>query len=243
MFREPSTLRRPNTQTGCSQVAPIFFNDENGNLTNPVPKWAVCDDGETAQEKSNSGNWLKMVCPQDSEYVDYRISCLKDALRKCHFTGVSLDFIRYFVFWESVFEDTDPKKLRNSCFCENCIHTFKVFADISEIKGDTTAEIAGYITQHHAEKWAEYKCAVIDGAAKRILADLRTEFPSLKANIHAVPWKKDDFGGAIKSIPGQDFSLLSQQADQIAPMTYSKMLRRNGQWINDAVSDMYNETG
>jgi hypothetical protein len=224
-------------------IAPIFFNDENGNLTNPVPKWAVCDDGETAQEKSNDGNWLKMVCPHDSEYMDYRIAYLKDALRKCHFTGVSLDFIRYFVFWESVFEDTDPNTLRNSCFCDICVNRFKHFADISELTGDTAAEIAGYIKKNHAEKWAEFKCAVIAGVTEKILADVRKEFPGLKANVHAVPWKKDDFGGAIQHIAGQNFSLLSRHVDQIAPMTYSKMLRRNGRWIHDVVSGIYNETG
>ena len=207
-------------------IAPIFYNDENATLKNPEPKWAICDDGEIAQEKSKNGNWLKMVCPNDEEYLNYRIEYLKKALRQCEFTGVSLDFIRYFVFWESVFENTDPKTLRNSCFCDVCIKKYEEFAQTNEITED---------------KWTEFKCNTINEKVKKILTDLRLEFPDLKANLHAIPWLKDDFDGAIKKIAGQDFSLLAKQLDQISPMVYSKMLNHDGAWINKVVSGIYNE--
>lgn len=202
-------------------IAPIFFNDENASLENPQPKWAIDENGETAQEKSSDGSWLKMVCPNDEEYLDYRIEYLKKALRQCNFTGVSLDFIRYFVFWEGVFEDTAPTTLRNTCFCDVCKEKFEKF------DGD----------------WTEFKCKTIDDKVRYIITELRSEFPDLKVNLHAVPWLKDDFDGAIKKIAGQDFQLLAKQLDQIAPMTYSKMLKRNGEWINKVVSGIYNEIG
>lgn len=223
-------------------IAPIFYNDENQNLS-PAPKWAICNDGEIAQEKSQNGNWLKMVCPNDTEYLDYRICYLEDALSLCNFTGISLDFIRYFVFWEGVFEDTPSETLRNSCFCDICVDRFKEYSQILEIQGNNIKDRATGIKRNYFDKWTEFKCVTINEDVKRIVSKLRQKNPYIKVNLHAVPWTKNDFDGSIKSIAGQDFSLLSNNLEQLSPMTYSKMLRKNGQWINDLIKSLYEECG
>lgn len=215
-------------------IAQIFYNDDIKG------KSAICDDGKIAKGTGN-GSWLTMVCPNDDEYLENIIQYLKSSLSKCNFTGISLDFIRYFVFWEGVFENTDPNSLRNSCFCDICVSKFKKFAELTEIQGDNIVDIANNIKKNHLEEWTEFKCKTIDEKIEKILTDLRADFPNLKANMHAVPWKKNDFDGAVKKIAGQDFSLLSRRLDQISPMTYSKMLGRNGQWITDVVSGISGE--
>jgi hypothetical protein len=223
-------------------IAPIFYNDENLNLC-PTPKWAICDDGKIAHEKSLTGNWLKMVCPSDIQYLNYRIKYLRNVLSLCNFTGISLDFMRYFVFWEGVFENTSTKNLRNSCFCNDCINRFKKLFHISEIHGNTTKNKADFIKENFLDKWTKFKCMTINETVEKIVSDLRKTNLYLKVNLHAVPWAKNDFDGSIKSIVGQDFSLLSDKLQQLSPMTYSKMLIRNGQWINDLIKKLYGECG
>ena len=221
-------------------IAPVFYNDENAyNSANELilpsgrsPNWAICDDGKVAHDE----DWLTMVCPNDLEYLEYRIEYIKAAMRKCNFTGVSLDFMRYFVFWEKTRPHTDTKTLRNACFCDACIDDFAATENIS-IAGNNTIEKANFIKDRYFRQWTAYKCKKIDKTVEYILAGLREEFPDLKSNIHAVPWSNEEFNGAIKSIAGQDFALLSKRLDQISTMTYNRMLERPAQWINDIVSD------
>ena len=222
-------------------IAPVFYNDENAyNSANELilpsgrnPNWAICDDGKVAHDE----DWLTMVCPNDLEYLEYRLEYIKAAMRKCNFTGVSLDFMRYFVFWEKTRPHTDTETLRNACFCDACIDDFAATENIS-IAGNNTVEKATFIKERYFRQWTAYKCKKIDKTVEYILAGLREEFPDLKSNIHAVPWSNEEFNGAIRSIAGQDFALLSKRLDQISTMTYNRMLERPAQWINDIVSDI-----
>ena len=229
-------------------IAPIFYNDENAyNSANELkltsghsPNWAICNDGKVAHEDMNEGSWLTMVCPNDSVYLNHRIEYIKAALKKCHFTGVSLDFMRYFVFWEGRRPHTDPKTLRDACFCDACIADFATANSIT-IEGNNTVEKAEFIKNRYSGQWTTYKCTKIDKTIEYILKELRKEFPDLKSNLHAVPWSNEDYDGAIKSIAGQNFALLSKRFDQITPMTYNRMLERPAQWINDVTSGIVSE--
>jgi len=227
-------------------IAPIFFHDDNYGTAaasqaqladfGREPKWAVCDDGLPAWQV---GSWLKTVCPNDHEYMDYRINSFKPALRACHFTGISLDFIRYFTWWERTRPDTDPQSLRNSCFCDVCVAEFAAINKIT-IEGGNTVEKADFIKKNYLSQWTSYKCATIDKTIEKILSELRKEFPHLQSNIHAVPYTDTDHNGAIKSIFGQDFVHLSNRIDLISAMTYHRMMERPAQWINDVTSDIVN---
>ena len=239
-------------------IAPTFYHDDNRSAAQiddfgREPNWAICDDGEIAWENNGpaphpSGSWVRFVCPNDHDYLDYRINYLKDALRKCDFTGISLDFMRYFVYWEGAYSFTDPKTFRNACFCDDCIAEFATINSTTTggittpliIEGTTTVEKATFIKNKYFRQWTNYKCGKIDKTVEYVLSELRKEFPNLKANIHAVPWKNDGYGGAIKSIAGQDFALLSNRLDQITPMTYNFLVDRPASWINEVTSDVFN---
>ena len=240
-------------------LAPFFYHDDNNGAIvsgalGRAPNWAICNDGELAWERNNphgghpSGSWLRMVCPRDEEYLDYRINYLKLELRKCNFTGVSLDFMRHYVYWEGAHNGTDLNKLRNSCFCDVCVGEFMKTITLNatqqaEWDGFTTVpEKADFILGNPIRQflWTSFKCATIDETIKKVLYDLRLEFPDLKANLHAVPWAQNDFGGAIRKIAGQDFELLSKRLDQITPMTYHRLVLHPAQWINYVTSDVVN---
>ncbi len=54
----------------------------------------------------------------------------------------------------------------------------------------------------------------------------------------AVPWRRDDYAGAIRTVAGQDFAALSMLADYLSPMCYSFMLRRPPEWIHSVVEEL-----
>ena len=62
--------------------------------------------------------------------------------------------------------------------------------------------------------------------------------PQILVNLHAVPWKQSDFGGAITRVTGQDFRRLEAFTDYISPMCYSHMVKRKPAWVNEVVTDI-----
>lgn len=247
-------------------IAPIMYHDDNHPEGSSVtfgelgrdPKWAVCNDGNYAFETLNpvniaagitGGSWLHMVCPNDKEYLDYRIDVLKKDLSLCHFTGISLDFMRYYAYWEGTYINHDPKALRNSCFCDDCLAEYfskypVTGAALTEYQGlTTTVDKANFILSNpsRANNWTLYKCSKLDENIAMILFELRKDFPHLQANLHGVPWGYNSFEGALRRIVGQDFQLLAPRLDQISVMTYHRMNQRPPQWINDITADIYSQ--
>jgi len=105
-----------------------------------------------------------------------------------------------------------------------------------------TAEKAKWILETHAAEWTEWKCRVIARAVERLAGAARQAKPGVKVNIHAVPWRKDDFGGAVRSIAGQDLARIAPYADFISPMCYHHMVRQSPAWVHDVVADLSAQT-
>jgi len=57
-------------------------------------------------------------------------------------------------------------------------------------------------------------------------------------NIHVVPWRRDDYDGALGRVAGQDPAALSEFADYLSPMAYSFMLERPPEWVASVVEDI-----
>jgi hypothetical protein len=49
----------------------------------------------------------------------------------------------------------------------------------------------------------------------------------MNLSLHAVPWTRTDFGGAILRNAGPDFLSLSRFGDFLDPMNYTQMLERS----------------
>ena len=65
-------------------------------------------------------------------------------MRRLHPQGLSLDFIRHFVFWEKVRPATLHSDIPNACFCRYCVAGFaaKTGIQIPESKADTPLLLA-----------------------------------------------------------------------------------------------------
>jgi len=212
-------------------IFPVFFDADE--LAKRPDLFAVTDKGVRAED-----SWVKFVCPTRRDFLAKKIEDLKTLVKETDPEGVSLDFIRFFVFWEMVYPDRTPESLANSCFDRSCLESFERETRI-RIPGTLagTPEIARWILATHPREWTEWKCGVIADTVKVLAGEARKIKPGIKINIHTVPWRSDDFGGAIKSVAGQDLARLAPLVDYVSPMCYHHMVKRMPAWVHAVVED------
>jgi hypothetical protein len=214
-------------------ILPVFYDP--AALQDKPELYAITDRGEKAID-----DWVEFVCPSREDYRKGKIEYISRLIRDLDPDGISLDFIRFFCFWEKVYPDRQPDSIPNTCFCPVCLEKFQSDKNIP-IPGslDNVSDIAGWITKNHQAEWTDWKCNLITSMARDIVSEAKKIKPGIKLNFHVVPWRQDDFDNAIRRIAGQNFSALSEYADIISPMTYSHMSKREPAWINSVVRDVF----
>jgi hypothetical protein len=213
-------------------ILPVFYDPEA--LYDQPDLYAITDKGEKAIE-----DWVEFVCPSREHYRKTKIEYISQLVSDLDPDGISLDFIRYFCFWEKVYPDRHPDSIPNTCFCPVCLKKFQSDMDISIPESLTNVnEIAGWINENHQSEWIDWKCSLIGSMLSEIVNEAKKINPEIKVNLHVVPWRQDDFNNAIKRIVAQDFSAFAEYADIISPMTYSHMLKREPSWIQSVVKDI-----
>ncbi|NOY37146.1 MAG: hypothetical protein GXO83_06185 [Chlorobi bacterium] len=213
-------------------IEPILFNPEM--LKKDSSLYAITNKGNIAKS-----DWVEFVCPSNEAYRDFILKQLEKDVRTLKPDGISLDFIRHFVYWEMVGPEQPADCIEHGCFCNMCANNFSKETEI--VFPDTFTDIAGradYILNHYKDEWTVWKCGLITSFVEEITTDLKSVDPDLKFNLHAVPWRSDDYAGGIKTIAGQDFAALSQYVDFISPMCYAFMLYRDGPWVASVVENL-----
>jgi len=234
-----------------TNIKPWLIYQTLFNVNNDLHKnkhfFAVTENGSFAQENSKQGKWLAMACPNQSEYRKKLIDNIRAKVKEWHPYGLSLDFIRYFAFWElfgnkahrhnvsSHFESP----LVDSCFCETCLEKFEQFiaTDIPRALQNTKNK-ADWIHHNHQQEWINFKTQTITSLVEEIVSEVKKIDPTIVINIHGVPWKSGEYNNAIERIVGQNFSQLAQFVDYISPMCYAEMMNKDANWINEVVDDI-----
>jgi len=173
--------------------------------------------------------WYSGVCPNQKWLRQDLLEKAASLVKTHQLDGVWMDFIRYPCHWEM-----EKPKLYQSCFCDTCTRLFEKETGIKipeEVKKDKK-QTADYILKNHGEKWSEWKCERIAGFVKQVSKLVKRENPAAMVGLFGLPWRNDEFGGAIKDVVGQDFSLLARSGvDIFSPMAYHKMCYRDVPWI------------
>lgn len=212
-------------------IFPVFQDPAALKLDSSL--YAITDKGRIAKD-----NWVEFACPSRSDFRANKIREAAELARNLHPDGMSIDFIRHFVFWEMIYPERTPESIDMSCFCDSCINDFcrKKGINIPDTCTLTTQKSA-YILNFHPKKWNDYRCELITSMVKDLADELRGINPDLKIIVHAVPWRDSDFGGANLKVAGQDLKKITPFADYISPMCYSQMLRRDDAWIESVVHE------
>lgn len=202
------------------KVFPIFQTFFNDNETVTASNSALDKNGNQVSEE-----WLTFICPNEEIYKSKRLNEIKSLVKDIQPDGISLDFFRYFVYWES----NSSNSLTQSCFCSRCLNKFSDQYGISASPNE--------IINNYLDEWTEFKCNTIIDYAKKI-HDVITEIkPDIMMNLHMVPWRQNDFDGSIKTFAAQDICALSDIFDSFQPMTYSSLMGQNINWIYNVTSD------
>jgi hypothetical protein len=219
-------------------ISPVFYNPDY--LKQHPGSFAKKADGSAAKD-----DWVEFVCPSDEAYRQERLSEIVGLVEAYRPEVLSLDFIRYFAFWEMNSPHNPPKASAETCFCPRCEEAF-----IKEALGVkkpafclTPSDFYQWVATHHKKAWHEWKIGQITRTAQEIITSIKKKYPETKVNIHLVPWRHVDFDRAALRIIAQDAASLGELADFISPMCYAPMLGQTPEWIHDVCLWLKTQTG
>lgn len=213
-------------------IFPVFFNPEM--LKTDSTLYAITNTGSKASE-----DWVNFVCPSRKIYREGIREQLSEFINALDPDGISLDFIRQFVYWEKIYPDRDNSTIERSCYCDSCIAGFSLKHDVKIPEScSTTVAKAEWLDKNHQILWDAYRCELITSMVKELSEKARIQKSKILVNVHIVPWKSDDFNNGGMRIAGQNLDSIKTFTDYISPMCYSQMLDRDPEWISDIVMDM-----
>ncbi len=218
-------------------IFPVFFDADK--LAKQPGLYSITQTGEKAKD-----DWVQFVCPTRREFLNEKKAEIRRLIREYDPDGISLDFIRYFIFWEMVYPDRTLDSLPNCCFDSSCLEKFQKAMGIKvPVELVETREKAHWILSNHFKEWTQWKCRWIAQVVESLATEARKAKPTIKINVHTVPWRKADFGGAMQSIAGQDLSQIAPFTDYISPMCYFHMVRQIPDWVHFVVEEAANLSG
>jgi hypothetical protein len=214
-------------------ITPVFFNPEY--LAAHPDAWAITGRGEKAKD-----DWVEFVCPSHEGYRSGRARYAISLLERQRPDGLSLDFIRHFVFWEMVRPDGRIDGLDTTCFCPRCLARFEKEAGLAmpaAAKASPRAA-AGWLLDQQSEKWTRWRAGLVTSWVEGVVREARRVAPGVKINLHLVPWGEPDYQDGPMRVVGQDVRSLAPLADFVSPMCYAHMLHRDPAWVGQVTREL-----
>ena len=149
-------------------------------------------------------DWYYGVNPSITMVRQILLERLREFLTNYPVDGVWLDFIR----WPCRWEKTKPILLQTS-FDLGTLQRFTMDTGIVINEEDAVQVI---LTEHF-DVWVKWKCEQIRSWVAQARDIIDTVRPEATLGIFSIPWTQDDYGGAIRSIIGQDFKQLAPYID------------------------------
>jgi len=188
-----------------------------------------------------------MICPSRADFRRQKMQRMRVAIERLKPDGVTLDYFRYFIYWEAVDPQKGPGDFPAFCFDGRCVRDFLNATKVRLRMGlpyDPTAvprELIDEIWREHRTAWYAWRVKRIADDAAEFTRFIRKQFPGLPIVLHAVPWTRDEFDGAREKVVGQDFRLLAPYFDYVSPMAYSALTHRGPGWVEKLDSSLLSE--
>lgn len=210
-------------------IFPVFYNPET--LANDTTLYAITNKGTRAKQ-----DWVEFVCPSRGEYRNKVLKDLSNLINSTNPDGISIDFVRDFLYWEMVKPTTPADSILHGCYCDSCQLDFEQ-AKHTTIPDTFTSTYSKNRWLSKNESWVLHKSQKITSMVQSLSTLAKQLNPEIKINLHAVPWRKADYSNARYYIAGQDIKELAKLVDYISPMCYSWMLYREPEWVASVVKD------
>ncbi len=178
-----------------------------------------------------------MICPSRADFRQKKMQRIKADIERLHPDGLTLDYFRYFIYWEGIDPQRGPEDFPAYCFDWSCLHDFLNSTKLhlpTGLPGDSNVvprELSEEIWLHHRDEWYRWRTHRMAENAREFVEFIHRNSPGLPIVLHAVPWTRDEFDGAREKIVGQDLQLLAPYFDYISPMEYSALTRRGSGWV------------
>jgi hypothetical protein len=194
-------------------------------VENHPEAWAIDNQGN----KVKPAGWFMGVCPTEPVFRQFRMEELRTLLSKFDLDGVWMDYVH----WHAQFEEPEPI-LPETCFCNNCISSFKAMTGISVPSG-TVSEQAEWILANHDDIWRDWRCTIIADWARDMKNILKRERPDALFGLYHCPWDDTEFNGARRRILGLDYEMLAEVIDVFSPMVYHGRMGRKPEWVRENI--------
>ena len=210
---------------GLKVFAEFASLNGKGYVENHPEAWAIDSSGNKVQPAS----WFLGVCPTEPLFRQFRMTELRELLKKYDIDGVWLDYLH----WHAQFEEPEPI-LPETCFCEHCLTAFQSSAGIA-VQGKNISEKAKWILDNNEEAWRKWRCSVIAQWARDARMIIKQERPGALLGIYHCPWSDDEYNGARYRILGLDYDMLKDVADVFSPMVYHGRMGRDAVWVKENI--------
>ncbi len=144
--------------------------------------------------------------------------------------GLWLDFCRWPCHWEA-----PAPPLPDTSFDAATVAAFGRDAALGMSGEGATA--ACLLLGELREAWLAWRCSVVTQFAVEAAAIVRTAQPHCLVGMFSVPWRRDDWDGALTRIVGQDLAALSPHIDVFSPMVYHRMCGQAPGWVASVCED------
>lgn len=181
--------------------------------------------------------WYHGVNPSVPVVRERLLAELATLLERHELDGVWLDFIRWLCRWEN----PTPQLLHTS-FDEATLRRFATDCDLNS-KQLQAWHIDPNTHPDYTKQWHDWRIGQITSwvaAARAVVDAIR---PTATLGLFAIPWRQQDFSGAIQTVIGQDFAALAPYIDIFSPMTYHLMCGQSVPWIGTMAEELIGLTG
>lgn len=178
-----------------------------------------------------------MICPSRADFRQKKMQRIKAEIERLHPDGLTLDYFRYFIYWEGIDPQRGPENFPAYCFDASCVREFlrstklRLSAGVPRDSEPVPRELSDEIWLQHRDEWYRWRTRRMAENAREFTEFIHKNFPGLPIVLHAVPWSRDEFDGAREKIVGQDLQLLAPYFDYVSPMEYSALTRRGSEWV------------